>query len=66
LAQTITLTMIRLSDEYLGSYLVAVATDGASVMTGRKTGVVAQLKQKFPNVVSWHCLNHRLELSVHE
>ena len=41
-----------LSGEYLGSYLVGVATDGASVMLGCKTGVITQLKQMFPNIIS--------------
>ena len=28
--------------------------------------VYAQLKAQFPNLIGWHCLNHRLELSVHD
>ncbi len=35
-------------------------------MLGRKVGVHAKLKQLFPNIIGWHCLNHRLELSVHD
>ena len=55
-----------LSEDYLASHLLGVATAGASVMLGCKTGVVTQLKRKFSNVISWHCLNHRLELGVHD
>jgi len=28
--------------------------------------VYAQLKGQFPNLIGWHCLNHHLELSVHD
>ena len=31
------------------SYMVSLATDGASVTNGRKTGVGVQLKSKFPH-----------------
>ena len=44
--------------------LVAISTDGASVMLGRKYGVATTLARKFPNIITWHCLNHRLELAV--
>ena len=50
-----------LADQFLG-----LATDGASVMLGKHAGVYAQLKAQFPNLIGWHCLNHRLELSVHD
>ena len=33
-------------------------------MLGRKSGVVSQILGKYPNVIIWHCLNHRLELAV--
>jgi len=33
-------------------------------MLGKSSGVGTRLKAKFPNVVLWHCLNHRLELAV--
>ena len=46
------------------SHFIAFASDGASVMTGKKSGVAAQLMQKFPNLIAWQCLNHRLELAV--
>ena len=45
---------------------LAIVSDGASVMLGRKAGVVAQLIQKYPKLFAWHCLNHRLELAVGE
>jgi hypothetical protein len=35
-------------------------------MTGRKGGLCVKLKETFPNLISWHCFNHRLELSVHD
>lgn len=43
--------------------LVACATDGASVMTGLKKGVVTQLRQGRPYILGIHCVAHRLELA---
>jgi hypothetical protein len=37
-------------------------SDGASVMLGRKSGVSTRIIQYFPNIIIWHCLNHRLQL----
>lgn len=51
-------------NSYLTEHLVAFASDGASVMTGNKSGVASQLAMKYPNIVTWHCLNHRIELAV--
>ncbi|CAI5485169.1 unnamed protein product [Closterium sp. Yama58-4] len=39
--------------------LVGVATDGASVMTGSKGGVVALLRKRCPWLVAVHCVAHR-------
>ena len=33
-------------------------------MQGTKSGVGKLLKDKFPDIILWHCLNHRLELDV--
>ena len=33
-------------------------------MTGNKSGVAAQLAMKYPNIMTWHCWNHHLELAV--
>lgn len=43
--------------------LCGVATDGASVMVGCRTGVTTQLKGKNPFIVSIHCIAHRLALA---
>ena len=40
------------------SNMVSLATDGASVMTGRKTGVEVQLKSKFPHSQLRHIVLH--------
>lgn len=53
-----------LDDEFLKQCFLGFCSDGASVMLGRKAGVYAKLKARYPAVVGWHCLNHRLELSV--
>lgn len=51
-------------DKYLKQNLVAFVSDGASVMLGKNSGVSTQVKKKYPDVIVWHCLNHRLELAV--
>ena len=33
-------------------------------MLGTKSGVGKLLKDKFPDIILWHGLNHRLELAV--
>ena len=45
---------------------VAIATDGASVMTGKRAGVVALLKGSQPSLVGIHCFAHRLELACRD
>lgn len=54
------------SEDILAECLLGLATDGASVMLGKHAGVYTQLKAQFPNLIGWHCFNHRLELSVHD
>lgn len=58
------LAMFGFDDNYLAEHLIAFASDGASVMTGNKSGVAVQLATKYPNIITWHCLNHRIELAV--
>ena len=62
----VNVTVKRLEDFGLNlSNMVSLATDGASVMTGRKTGVGVQLKSKFsPFSTQTHCIAHRLNLAV--
>jgi hypothetical protein len=42
--------------------VVGLASDGASVMIGRKSGVGARLAAKCPGLVQVHCVAHRLNL----
>ncbi|XP_077100002.1 SCAN domain-containing protein 3-like [Siphateles boraxobius] len=42
---------------------VAVCTDGAAAMTGRKSGLVARIKAVNPRVKSVHCMLHRQALA---
>ena len=60
------LRQAELDDEFLGSNLISIATDGAAVLTGKTTGLIAKLKHDLPNIHSIHCLAHRLELAVHD
>ena len=53
-----------IDDKYLEKNLIAFTSDGASVMMGAIKGVGTFLKSKYPQIVLWHCLNHRLELAV--
>jgi hypothetical protein len=71
-AETISNTLLAslaeygFDDAYLKKYLIAIATDGASAMIGSKSGVITILSKKYPNIILWHCLNHRLELGVND
>ncbi|KAF2888577.1 hypothetical protein ILUMI_17596, partial [Ignelater luminosus] len=51
-------------NEYLKANLIAFCSDGASTMLGRKSGVAAKLLESFSKIIVWHCLNHRLQLSL--
>ena len=44
--------------------LVNANFDGASVMSGHKSGVQARLKEKQKGLIYTHCVAHRLELAV--
>ena len=46
------------------SRLVGLATDGASVMIGRHSGVATRLKAVQPVITSIHCVAHRLALAA--
>ncbi|RXM99424.1 hypothetical protein EOD39_11558 [Acipenser ruthenus] len=50
--------------EFLSRNFVSFATDGACNMLGRKSGVATLLQEMFPDIIVWHCSNHRLELAV--
>ena len=43
--------------------LIRLATDGASVMVGRKNGLAAKLKDVNPRLISVHCVCHKLALA---
>lgn len=50
--------------DYLKQNMICFACDGASVMLGSNSGVGTQLKKLVPDLLVWHCCNHRLELAV--
>ncbi|GJP29101.1 hypothetical protein CLOM_g11293 [Closterium sp. NIES-68] len=39
--------------------IAGISTDGASVMTGEKNGLVARLRLRIPHLVGCHCIAHR-------
>ncbi|KAJ4945561.1 hypothetical protein JOQ06_023242 [Pogonophryne albipinna] len=43
---------------------VSFVSDGASVMLGKNSGVATRLTARYPNLFTWHCMNHHLELAV--
>lgn len=45
-------------------WCVSVCTDGAAAMTGRKSGVIAYLKEKNENIETLHCMIHRQALAA--
>lgn len=55
-----------MTDDFLKKNLIAFVSDGASTMLGRKAGVSTKLQSMYPNLIVWHCLNHRLELAVYD
>ena len=44
--------------------LVGLTTDDAAVMVGKKNGLGALLTRERPQLVTFHCASHRLELAV--
>eukprot|EP00794_Sanderia_malayensis_P005140 gene5140-5788_t len=59
-----TLAKYSFDKEYLVKNLIAFTCDGASVILDVKSGVGKMLKDQFPAIVIWHCMNHRPELAV--
>lgn len=51
-------------EEFLKRNWISFTSDGASNMIGRVSGVSTQLKHLYPDLIVWHCCNHRLELAV--
>ncbi len=58
------LTKAGFTEEWLKQNWVSFVSDGASVMVGKHSGVSTKLKKRFPKLLTWHCMNHRLELAV--
>ncbi|XP_046563809.1 E3 SUMO-protein ligase KIAA1586-like [Haliotis rubra] len=44
--------------------MTCFASDGPAVITGKKNGVVTQLKKSNPALIDVHCVNHRLQLAI--
>ena len=59
-----TLSCHGFDSDYLRRNLIGACSDGASNMLGNKSGVLTQIKQKYPQILLWHCMCHRLELAV--
>ena len=48
------------------NYIVGGATDGASTMMGKNSGVMIRLKDYCEFLQNYHCANHNLNLSVQD
>ena len=46
--------------------MVSFTSDSAIALCEKKSGVGPQLQEKFPKIVLWHCVSHRLELAVND
>ncbi|GBM27989.1 E3 SUMO-protein ligase KIAA1586 [Araneus ventricosus] len=33
-------------------------------MLGKRSGVAQKFAEKYPNIILWHCMNHKIELDV--
>lgn len=55
---------LKMDWSQISNKLVGLSCDGASVMTGCKSGVRAILEKDCPSIVTIHCMAHRLELSL--
>ena len=59
-----TLEKFGLSIGFLNENLIHFVSDGASTFVGSQAGVGKLLKNVVKDLVIWHCIAHRLELSI--
>ena len=57
-----TVTTVMTMSDFIPK-LVALGSDGASVMLGENASVFAILKERQPEMIAVHCCGHRLELA---
>ncbi|KAK7939074.1 hypothetical protein WMY93_002400 [Mugilogobius chulae] len=56
-----------ISEDVLRIRLIGFATDGAAAMMGKYRGAATLLREKInANLTVIHCMNHKLELAVHD
>ena len=60
------LQLYGLDHDYLRQNLVGICGDSASNTIGKSSGVLTKFKQIYSKIVLWHCMCHRLELTVHD
>jgi hypothetical protein len=53
-------------DEFLLQNWISFGCDGDFNMLGRHAGVAQHLVEMYPNLIVWHCSNHRLEIAVND
>lgn len=62
----LSLENIRISKFFTLKNWIAFASDGVNVMIEIKSGEAFKLCEKVPQLFTWHCLCHRIELSIHD
>ncbi|XP_064597900.1 zinc finger protein 862-like [Liolophura sinensis] len=55
---------LKVPDGHYKNMLICATADGASVNTGTYNGVLTQLKEERPWLVTMHCVSHRVELAI--
>ena len=60
--RSITTNLMTTWDDFIKT-MIAMGSDGASVMLGSERGVAALLKKNAPWLIAVHCYGHRLELA---
>ena len=58
------INQLQLTEDVCTHQLISATTDGASVNTGRKNGLLMQLQRGRDWLVTVHCISHRLELAL--
>ncbi|XP_077991530.1 zinc finger protein 862-like [Glandiceps talaboti] len=57
-------TELGMNENQWKEKLIGMASDGAAVMIGTRSGVMTRVRRDVPHLVSVHCTAHRLELCL--
>lgn len=54
------------SEQYLKENWISFVNGGASILLGKKNGEAKRLKDRYPSILNWHGMNHKLELAIND